>query len=199
MESSSFNPEEIDHLPDQAGVYKYYNEDGALIYVGKAKNLRKRVSSYFLKGAGFNKKTIRMVREIKRIEITLLNSEFDALLLENNLIKKTQPKYNILLKDDKTYPYLLLTKEHFPRIYPTRNIIPAKGIYFGPFASVKAMKNVLDLIRTLFTIRTCNYDLRPDKIAEGKYKVCLEYHIGNCLGPCEGLQEEESYLRDIEQ
>src|SRR5690606_4403590 len=170
-----------------------------LIYVGKAKNLRKRVASYFIKSSGLNHKTRRMVREIRKIEFTLVNSEFDALLLENNLIKKTQPKYNILLKDDKTYPYLLLTNEHFPRIYPTRTVIPFKGSYFGPFASVKAMKNVMELIRTLFTIRTCNYDLRPSKIAEGKYKVCLEYHIGNCLGPCEGFEQEEDYLKDIEQ
>ena len=140
-----------------------------------------------------------MVREIQFIEFTMVNSEFDALLLENNLIKKEQPKYNILLKDDKTYPYLLLTKEHFPQIYPTRKVIPSKGTYYGPFASVKAMNNVLDLIRSLFTIRTCKLDLNPYKIAEQKYKVCLEYHIGNCLGPCEGLQSESSYLKDIEQ
>ncbi|HLU88567.1 MAG TPA: excinuclease ABC subunit UvrC [Cyclobacteriaceae bacterium] len=199
MEPTSFSPEAYDQLPDQPGVYKYFDAGDALIYVGKAKSLKKRVSSYFLKSAGYNHKTRRMVREIKRIEITLVNSEFDALLLENNLIKKIQPKYNILLKDDKTYPYLLLTNEHFPRIYPTRNVVHRKGTYFGPFASVKAMKNVLDLIRTLFTIRTCNYDLRPEKIAEGKYKVCLEYHIGNCLGPCEGFEKEEDYLKDIEQ
>lgn len=199
MNSTSYGPGEYSQLPDHPGVYKYYNEDGALIYVGKAKSLRKRVSSYFIKSAGLNHKTKRMVREIKKIEFTLVNSEFDALLLENNLIKKTQPKYNILLKDDKTYPYLLLTNEHFPSIFPTRKVIPSKGTYFGPFASVKAMKNVLELIRTLFTIRTCKLDLSPSKIAEGKYKVCLEYHIGNCLGPCEGFQDEKEYLKDIEQ
>ncbi|MEX2593503.1 MAG: excinuclease ABC subunit UvrC [Anditalea sp.] len=199
MYSTSYNPEEYHQLPDHPGVYKYYNEDGVLIYVGKAKSLRKRVSSYFIKSTGLNHKTKRMVREIKKIEFTLVNSEFDALLLENNLIKKTQPKYNILLKDDKTYPYLLLTNEHFPSIFPTRRVIPSKGQYFGPFASVKAMKNVLELIRTLFTIRTCKLDLSPSKIAEGRYKVCLEYHIGNCLGPCEGFQKENDYLKDIEQ
>src|SRR5690554_4544519 len=199
MNSTSYSPEEYPLLPDQPGVYKYYNSEGVLIYVGKAKSLRKRVASYFIKSVGLNHKTRRMVREIRKIEFTLVNSEFDALLLENNLIKKTQPKYNILLKDDKTYPYLLLTNEHFPSIFPTRKVIPSKGIYFGPFASVKAMKNVMELIRTLFTIRTCKFDLSPTKIAEGKYKVCLEYHIGNCLGPCEGLQEEKDYLKDIEQ
>jgi len=191
--------EDYNLLPDQPGVYKYYNSENELIYVGKAKSLKKRVASYFVKGTGLNHKTRRMVREIKRIEITLVNSEFDALLLENNLIKKTQPKYNILLKDDKTYPYLLLTKEHFPQIFPTRRLIPHKGTYYGPFASVKAMNNVLDLIRGIFTIRTCKLDLSPKKIHEQKYKVCLEYHIGNCLGPCEGKQQESDYLKDIEQ
>ncbi|MEB2780395.1 excinuclease ABC subunit UvrC [Algoriphagus sp. C2-6-M1] len=198
MQSSSFLP--IDHLtlPDHPGVYKYFNEENELIYVGKAKSLKKRVSSYFNKNTGVNLKTRKMVNEIRRIEITLVDSEFDALLLENNLIKKSQPKYNILLRDDKTYPYLLLTKENFPQIFPTRKMIPRKGTYYGPFASVKAMNNVLDLIRELFTIRTCKLDLSPYKIAEGKYKVCLEYHIGNCQGPCVGLQNEADYLRELE-
>jgi excinuclease ABC subunit C len=199
MQVPFYTVEEYNILPDQPGVYKYYNSENELIYVGKAKSLKKRVASYFVKGTGLNHKTRRMVREIKRIEITLVNSEFDALLLENNLIKKTQPKYNILLKDDKTYPYLLLTKEHFPQIFSTRRLIPHKGTFYGPFASVKAMNNVLDLIRGVFTIRTCRLDLSPEKIKEGKYRVCLEYHIGNCLGPCEGKQKEEDYLKDIEQ
>jgi len=199
MESSSFLPEEYLKLPDQPGVYKYFNADKDLIYVGKAKSLKKRVSSYFNKNSGVNLKTRRMVREIRKIEITMVNSELDALLLENNLIKKHQPKYNILLRDDKTYPYLLVTKEPFPRIFQTRRMIPKRGTYFGPFASVKAMNNVLDLIRELFTIRTCKLDLSPAKIAEGKYKVCLEYHLGNCQGPCVGKQEEADYLKDLEQ
>ncbi|WP_373396714.1 excinuclease ABC subunit UvrC [Algoriphagus halophilus] len=198
MQASSYTPEEHLSLPDQPGVYRYFNSENELIYVGKAKSLKKRVSSYFNKNSGVNLKTKRMVREIKRIEITIVNSEFDALLLENNLIKKTQPKYNILLRDDKTYPYLLLPNENFPRIFQTRRMIPKKGTYYGPFASVKAMNNVLDLIRELFTIRTCNLDLSPYKIAEGKYKVCLEYHIGNCQGPCVGLQKEPDYLKDLE-
>lgn len=199
MLSSSFLPEEHHLLPDQPGVYKFFNPVEELIYVGKAKSLKKRVSSYFTKNSGVNLKTKRMVKEITKIEITLVNSELDALLLENNLIKKVQPKYNILLRDDKTYPYLLLTKEHFPRIFPTRKYLPKKGTYFGPFASVKAMNNVLDLIRELFTIRTCSLDLSSKKIKEEKYKVCLEYHIGNCQGPCIGKQKEEDYLADLEQ
>lgn len=199
MQSSSFLPEEHQQLPDHPGVYKYFNEANELIYVGKAKSLKKRVSSYFNKNTGVNLKTRRMVKEISRIEITLVDSELDALLLENNLIKKIQPRYNILLRDDKTYPYLLITNEHFPRIFQTRKHIPKRGTYFGPFASVKAMNNVLDLIRDLFTIRTCKLDLSPYKIDEGKYKVCLEYHIGNCQGPCEGLQKESQYLKDLEQ
>jgi len=181
------------------GVYKYFNGENELIYVGKAKSLKKRVSSYFNKNTGVNLKTKRMVKEIRNIEITLVNSEFDALLLENNLIKLSQPKYNILLRDDKTYPYLLVTKENFPRIFQTRKMIPKRGTYYGPFASVKAMNNVLDLIRELYTIRTCKLDLSPYKVAESKYKVCLEYHIGNCKGPCVGLQKEADYLTDLEQ
>ncbi|WP_375586538.1 excinuclease ABC subunit UvrC [Cyclobacterium xiamenense] len=199
MLSPSYLPSEYQQLPDLPGVYRYYNKEGKLIYVGKAKNLKKRVSSYFNKNSGINQKTRRMVREIHSIEITIVNSEFDALLLENNLIKKSQPRYNVLLKDDKTYPYLVLTNEHFPRIYPTRRVIPSKGTYFGPFASVKAMNNVLDLIHSLFTIRTCKLDLSPQKIASSNYKVCLEYHLGNCKGPCEGFQDETSYRYDIEQ
>ncbi len=199
MQVSFYKTDDYHTLPDLPGVYKYYNSENELIYVGKAKSLKKRVASYFIKGSGLNHKTRRMVREIAQIEITLVNTEFDALLLENNLIKKTQPKYNILLKDDKTYPYLLLTKENFPRIFPTRRMISNRGTYYGPFASVKAMNNVLELIRNIFTIRTCKLDLSPSKIAEGKFKVCLEYHIGNCLGPCEGLQKEEDYMKDIEQ
>ncbi len=199
MLSPSYSPNDHNKLPELPGVYRYYNTENTLIYVGKAKNLKKRVGNYFNKNTGINHKTRRMVREIVKIEITIVNSEFDALLLENNLIKRSQPKYNVLLKDDKTYPYLLLTKEHFPRIYPTRRVIPSRGTYFGPFASVRGMNNVLELILTLFNIRTCKLDLSPYKIAESKYKVCLEYHIGNCKGPCEGLQHEAGYLSDIEQ
>lgn len=199
MESAQLKPDEIVKLPDLPGVYKFFNSEKDLIYVGKAKNLKKRVSSYFSKSANLNRKTIKMVSEIAEIDFTIANSEFDALLLENNLIKNNQPKYNILLKDDKTYPYACVTNERFPRIIATRKLIPGAGKYYGPFASVKAMNNVLDLIRNLFTIRTCKYNLSDENIKKGKFKVCLEYHIGNCKGPCEGLQSEENYNSDIEQ
>lgn len=199
MEVTYYKVEDTNKLPDQPGVYKFYNQQHDLIYVGKAKNLKKRVSSYFNRSAGSSRKTRKMVSEIAAIEFTIVNSEFDALLLENSLIKKNQPKYNILLKDDKSYPYILLTRERFPRIIPTRRMVPGAGQYFGPFASVKAMNNILELIRNLYTIRTCRYDLSEENIRSGKFKVCLEYHIGNCKGPCENLQSEEDYNRDIEQ
>ena len=198
MEIPFYTPDQVNQLPDQPGVYKYYDRERKLIYVGKAKSLKKRVSSYFNKQKT-NRKTTKMVSEIRTIEFTIVNSEFDALLLENSLIKKNQPKYNILLKDDKSYPYILLTDERFPRILPTRRMIPGQGKYFGPFASIKGMNNVLELIRSLYTIRTCRYDLSEENIKEGKFKVCLEYHIGNCQGPCEALQSEEDYNRDIAQ
>lgn len=185
-------------VPEQPGVYKYFNNTGDIIYVGKAKNLKKRVSSYFTNTNQHNRKTERLVKEINFIEVTIVNSEFDALLLENGLIKENQPKYNILLKDDKTFPSILITNERFPKIYSTRRIIPEHGEYFGPYTSVKAMNNVLDLLRTLYKVRTCNLNLTENNITKSKFKVCLEYHIGNCKGPCEGLQTEENYLSDIE-
>lgn len=199
MEVPSYTRNEVNKLPDQPGVYTFYDEERTLIYVGKAKSLKKRVGSYFNRSTSTSRKTLKMVSEIRKIEFTIVNSEFDALLLENSLIKKNQPKYNILLKDDKSYPYILLTQERFPRILPTRRMIPGSGRYFGPFASVKAMNNILELIRNLYTIRTCYYDLSEENIQSGKFKVCLEYHIGNCKGPCENLQSEEDYNRDIEQ
>ncbi len=186
-------------LPDEPGVYRFYNNDQQLIYVGKAKSLKKRVSSYFNKPAGHNRKTLRLIDEITSIEYTVANSEFDALLLENNLIKQNQPRYNILLKDDKTFPYLCILNERFPRIISTRKYIPHQGEYFGPYASVVAMKNVLELVRKLYTIRTCALPLSENNINRKKFKVCLEYHIGNCRGPCESLQTEDDYLKDIDQ
>ena len=187
------------NLPHSAGVYKFFDSENVLIYVGKAKDLKKRVSSYFNKLAGVNRKTLRLVKEIDHLEYTVVNTEFDALLLENNLIKENQPRYNILLKDDKSFPYIVITKEAFPRVYSTRRVNKKYGDYYGPYASVKAMNNVLDLIRKLYTIRTCKLDLSRKNIEAGKYKVCLEYHIGNCLGPCENLQSEEAYDEDIKQ
>ncbi|HEX5169658.1 MAG TPA: excinuclease ABC subunit UvrC [Cyclobacteriaceae bacterium] len=191
--------EVIQNLPDAPGVYKFSNADSELIYVGKAKSIRKRVSSYFNKNAGVNRKTLKLISEIKSIEYILSNSEFDALLLENNLIKQNQPRYNILLKDDKTFPYICILKERFPRIIYTRKYLPEQGEYFGPYSSVVAMKSVLDLVRKLNTIRTCNYLLSESNVEQGKFKICLEFHIGNCKGPCEGLQSEESYMEEIEQ
>lgn len=186
-------------LPDSPGVYRFYNSDNTLIYVGKAKSLKKRVTSYFNKSLGLNRKTLRLVSEISKIEYTLADSEFDALLLENNLIKQNHPRYNILLKDDKTFPYLSILKERFPRIISTRKYLPHQGEYFGPYASVVAMKNVLELIRKLYTIRTCSLALTESNILEKKFKVCLEFHIGNCKGPCENLQSEEDYDKDVAQ
>lgn len=199
MAVTRISPDEVLKLPDEPGVYRFFDAEQQLIYVGKAKSLKKRVSSYFNKQTGVSRKTRRLVSEIKAIEVTLVNNEFDALLLENSLIKQNQPKYNILLKDDKTYPYICVSNERFPRIYSTRKFIPSNGTYFGPFASVKAMNNVLRLINSLFTLRTCRYDLNEDNVAKGKFKICLEYHIGNCKGPCEGLQSEADYQKDVDQ
>lgn len=198
MEVPFYTSAQVNMLPDQPGIYKFYNKSGILIYVGKAKNLKKRVSSYFTKANTADRKTRKMVSEIEKIEFTIVNSEFDALLLENNLIKENQPRYNIMLRDDKTYPFICVTNERFPRIIATRKKIPKSGSYFGPFASVKAMNNVLELIRSLFTLRTCKFNLSKENIAQKKFKVCLEYHIGNCKGPCVGLQDEEDYNKDIE-
>jgi len=189
----------VSNLPDSPGVYRYYNEEDVLIYVGKAKSLKKRVSSYFNKQSQYSRKTEKLVSEIRKIEYTLANTEFDALLLENNLIKQNQPKYNILLKDDKTFPYLCIIKEPFPRIIATRKFIPKWGEYFGPYAGVLAMKNILELVRQLYSIRTCSLLLSEANIQQKKFKVCLEYHIGNCKGPCEGFQELKNYLDDIAQ
>ncbi|SDL75877.1 excinuclease ABC subunit C [Catalinimonas alkaloidigena] len=192
--------EKIRTLPHEPGVYKYYNKDEKLIYVGKAKDLRKRVSSYFTKQEGVDRKTRRLVSQIERIDYTVVSTEFDALLLENNLIKENQPKYNILLRDDKTYPFICVTDEHFPRIYPTRNLDKEScAKFFGPYASIRTMNTLLELLKKLYTFRTCRYDLSPQNIEVGKFKVCLEYHIGNCKGPCEGLQEEEHYDQQVEQ
>ncbi|MDN5204061.1 excinuclease ABC subunit UvrC [Fulvivirgaceae bacterium BMA10] len=198
MEATQYTRDQISLLPNEPGIYKFFNEDGKLIYVGKAKSIKKRVSSYFGKSQ-VDRKTIRMVSEIAAIEFTIVNSEFDAFLLENNLIKTNQPKYNIRLKDDKTFPYICVSNERFPRIYSTRKVVPEWGTYYGPYASVKAMNNVLHLLRDLYTIRTCRLNLSEENIKNGKFKVCLEYHIGNCQGPCADLQTEDDYNHDIEQ
>ena len=198
MKANQFNTDQVNLLPEGPGVYRFFNRQNQLIYVGKAKNIKKRVSSYFTKYHA-NRKTSKLVSEIKFIEYTLSQSEFDALLLENNLIKENQPKYNILLRDDKTFPHICILRERFPRIISTRKYNPEMGEYFGPYTSVVAMNNVLDLIRQLYTIRTCSLNLSQENIDAGKFKICLEYHIGNCLGPCENLQTEEDYNEEISQ
>ena len=198
MEFQRFSKEEYLRLPDKPGVYKFLDKTDTIVYVGKAKNLKKRVSSYFTKTNLDSRKTHRLVFEIKQIEFVIVSSEFDALLLENNLIKENQPRYNILLKDDKSFPSICITRERFPRIYSTRRIDHSLGEYFGPYTSVKAMNSVLDLIRKLYKIRTCKLSLTEGNISKKKFKVCLEFHLGNCLGPCEDLQSEEDYALDIQ-
>ena len=193
------SPNDTSRLPQNPGIYKYLNKEGKLIYVGKAKNIRKRVKSYFTKQRGQSLKTRKLISEIAQIEVVITPTEFDALLLENNLIKVNQPRYNILLKDDKTFPYICVSNDRFPRIYSTRQLIRTKGTYYGPYTSVVAMNNVLKLIQKLYTIRNCKYNLSDKNIAAKKYKLCLEYHIGNCQGPCEGLQDEADYLEDVRQ
>ncbi len=179
-------------LPDSPGVYQYYDNQDNILYVGKAKNLKKRVGSYFTKSHE-NAKTRILVQKIVSIKHIVVTTETDALLLENNLIKKYQPRYNIMLKDDKTYPWICIKKERFPRIFMTRRVIKDGSEYYGPYTNVRTVKVLLDLIRELYPLRTCKYDLSREKIAEKKYKVCLEYHLGNCSGPCEDFQNEDSY------
>ena len=193
------DPSDTKLLPHQPGVYKYFNKSGILIYIGKAKDLQKRVKSYFTGKRSHSRKTLKLVEEIAKIETIITPSEFDALLLENNLIKANQPKYNILLKDDKTFPYICVTNDRFPRIYSTRQHQPRKGTFYGPYTSVVAMNNVLKLIQKLYTIRNCKYNLSEKNVAAKKYQICLEYHIGNCKGPCEGLQTEADYKQDVKQ
>jgi excinuclease ABC subunit C len=198
MESPQYVALSLKTIPESPGIYQYYDGQEKLLYVGKAKNLKKRVSSYFNKTHDSQRIGV-MVRKIKRIETIVTETEFDALLLENNLIKTHQPRYNINLKDDKTYPWICIKNERFPRIFPTRKKIKDGSEYFGPYASVKVMRTVLDLIKQLYPIRTCKLNLQEKSIEEGKFKVCLEYHIGNCLGPCEGHQTEEEYNHSIEE
>ena len=190
---------ELAKVPHEPGVYRYFDATGEVIYVGKAKDLKNRVGSYFTNSKGHDRKTLRLVSQIRKIEFTIVNTEFDALLLENQLIKRYLPKFNILLRDDKTYPFVCVTNEHFPRVITTRRIDRKQGTFYGPFANLKPMYTVLEMFSQLFTIRTCNYNLAPENIQAGKYKVCLEYHIGNCKGPCEGKQAEGDYDKDIEQ
>lgn len=184
-------------LPSEPGVYRYYDKNDQLLYVGKAKNLKKRVLSYFNKNLpGY--RTRIMVSKIQRLETTIVNSEYDALLLENNLIKEHQPFYNVMLKDDKTYPWICIKNENFPRIFLTRTKIRDGSEYYGPYAKVRPARILLDTIKHIYKLRTCNLNLAPSKIEEGKYKVCLEYHIKNCSGPCEALESKEEYDEKID-
>lgn len=187
---------QLKSLPQVAGVYQYFDKSDRVIYVGKAKNLKKRVSSYFNK-VHDNKKTTVLVKNIVRIEHIVVETEMDALLLENNLIKKYQPRYNVLLKDDKTYPWICIKKEPFPRVFYTRRVIKDGSEYFGPYTNMKTVMTLLGLVRSLYPLRSCKFDLSEDKVNTGKYKVCLEYHMGNCLAPCTKQIEAEAYENNI--
>lgn len=186
------------NLPKLPGVYQFYNTKKEVIYVGKAKNLKNRVASYFNKGNSNSYKTNRLVSQVKEIKHIIVETEADALLLENNLIKQLQPKYNILLKDDKTFPWICIKNEPFPRIFSTRKRVRDGSEYFGPYTSALMVKTLLNLVRKLYQIRTCNYLLNDSNIKSKKYKACLEYHLKNCLAPCEGYQKEEDYIESIE-
>jgi excinuclease ABC subunit C len=188
---------QIKTLPASAGVYQFYDTEEKLLYVGKAKNLKKRVRSYFTKTHDHNR-TRLLVKKISRIKHIVVSSEMDALLLENNLIKTYQPRYNVMLKDDKTYPWLCIKNEAFPRIFLTRKMIRDGSEYFGPFTSVKTVRALLDLIKALYPLRTCKYDLSQEKIASQKYKVCLEYHLGNCAAPCVGKMATDEYNNNLQ-
>ncbi len=198
MEKSQHIESIVRTLPDNPGVYQYYDAEGKIIYVGKAKNLKKRVSSYFNKDIHENGKTQVLVKKISDIKYIIVDTELDALLLENNLIKKYQPRYNVLLKDDKTYPWICIKNERYPRVFTTRHIVKDGSNYFGPYASVKVMNTVLDLIKQLFKLRNCNLNLTDENIKANKFKVCLEYHIGNCKAPCVGKETEDEYLETIQ-
>lgn len=186
----------VSNLPEKPGIYQYLNEEGTIIYVGKAKNLKRRVYSYFSKEHEPGKTRV-LVSKIADIRYIVVNTEEDALLLENNLIKKYKPRYNVLLKDDKTYPSICVQNEYFPRVFKTRKIIRNGSAYFGPYSHLPSMYAVLDLIKHLYPLRTCNLNLSPENISSGKFNVCLEYHIKNCAGPCIGKQSQEEYLKNI--
>lgn len=188
---------QIQSLPNNPGVYQYYDKEGKILYVGKAKNLKKRVASYFNK-LHDNAKTNVLVKKIVEIKHIVVSSEADALLLENNLIKKLQPRYNVMLKDDKTYPWICIKKEPFSRIFPTRRMVKDGSEYFGPYTNFKTVNTILDLIKELYPLRTCNYDLSEANVKSSKYKVCLEYHLGNCKGPCEGYETLENYQKQVD-
>ncbi|MBQ5903066.1 MAG: GIY-YIG nuclease family protein, partial [Alistipes sp.] len=190
--------EQVALLPLQPGVYQFLDRTGTIIYVGKAKSLRKRVSSYFVESKEHSAKVRVLVKQIVEIRHIVVDTEQDALLLENSLIKSLQPRYNILLKDDKTYPWIVVRREHFPRVQSTRQLVRDGSQYYGPYSSISMQRSVLEFIREVIPLRTCKLNLSPENIARGKYGVCLEYHIGNCKGPCIGAQSEEEYAAQLD-
>ena len=194
--SNSLLKIQVQTLPTLPGVYQYFDVNETIIYIGKAKNLKKRVSSYFTKTHDSGKTKV-LVKKIAQIKHIVVETETDALLLENNLIKKYRPRYNVLLKDDKSYPWICIKNERFPRVFQTRRLLKDGSEYFGPYTSVKTVYTLLDLVRGLYQLRTCKFDLSQEKIESGKYKVCLEYHLGNCQGPCEGHESVLEYEEHI--
>ena len=198
LKNNSYLQGIVYNLPDSPGIYQYLDAEGTIIYVGKAKNLKRRVSSYFYREHDSTKTRI-LVRKIADIRYIVVNTEEDALLLENNLIKKYKPRYNVLLKDDKTYPSICIRNEHFPRVMRVRKVVRDGSTYFGPYSYVPSMNAVLDLIKHLYPVRTCYHNLSPENIRKGKYRLCLEYHLHNCAGPCAGKQTEKEYLANIAQ
>jgi excinuclease ABC subunit C len=197
--SESYLSDIIKNLPQKPGVYQFYDNHGNLLYIGKARDLKKRVASYFNKISYENNKIRLMVNKIADLQHIVVSTESDALLLENNLIKKYQPKYNVNLKDDKSFPWICIKNERFPRVFSTRTLIEDGSKYYGPYTSALTVKTLISLIRQLYNLRTCKYNLSEENITKGKFKVCLEYHIGNCKGPCESLQSEDEYLSNIRQ
>ena len=197
MTPSNHIQEQLQNIPQSAGVNQYFDKNRKLLYVGKAKNLRKRITSYFNKKHEYGKTRV-LVRKIYNIQTIVVASEIDALLLENSLIKKHQPQYNVLLKDDKTYPWICIKNEAFPRVFSTRKLLKDGSDYFGPYTSMRLVKTLLEFTKQLYPLRTCNYVLSQENIQKEKFKVCLEYHIGNCKAPCVNLQNEEDYQTGIQ-
>ena len=199
MEPGIAVKQKINALPGKPGIYQFLDSAGVIIYIGKSKNLKKRVCSYFTKQVQVSGKTRVLVKKIADLKYVVVETEWDALLLENSLIKKHQPRYNVLLRDDKSFPWICVKNEQFPRVFSTRKIRNDGSKYYGPYASVKIMNAILELISRLYKLRNCNYNLSKENIESKKFKVCLEYHIGNCLGPCEGLQKLTEYENHIEE
>lgn len=189
----------LKNIPHKPGVYQYWDSEQELIYIGKAKDLRNRVGSYFNQDMHVNAKTRVLVSKIRNITFTIVDTEVDAWLLENSMIKKHQPRYNVMLKDDKTYPWIIIKNENYPRIFWTRRIVKDGSKYLGPYASVSMMHNILGLIKETYPLRTCNLQLTRENIDKGKFKVCLEYQLGNCKGPCQNYQTEHDYDNSIEE